>query len=531
MTDTTSAPRIGPPASALDRYTRGRSRWVRFDSAAAIADAVAPSPTRMTTLLGNPCWRYVGTRVILGESSFGIAWRGHAMRPVGPIVLALAFSAGMIAPAQSQQRVRTTRASVSSSESQGNGSSSDPAISGRGRRVAFASRADDLVDNDSNGSSDVFVRNLRRGTTTRISVSSSGEHGNDRSVNPSLSTNGRWVAFASDADNLMPNDTNGNTDIFVHDLSEGTTTLVSVSSSGRQGNRGSRAPSISAGGKRVAFESVATNLVPNDTNEHTDVFVHNLQTGKTRRVSLSSSGRQGNDESYSPSVAGQGSIEGRYIAFVSVAGNLVRQDTNGRYDVFFRDLRTGTTKRASVSSSGKQANRFSYAPQAAVWPRRGAGPGSLRVAFGSKATNLVPKDTNGYADVFVHNARTGKTKRVSVSTSGKQGNGHSSFLRGHPHLDDALSISASRRKVSFESIARNLVRRDNNRRSDIFIRNLRTGTTKRVSVSSRGKQANGGSHVPAISANGRRVAFDSLATNLVRRDTNGRSDVFVRRRR
>jgi Tol biopolymer transport system component len=347
--------------------------------------------------------------------------------------------------------------------------------------------------------------------TTRVSVSSSGRQGNNESGAPSISANGRFVAFASDASNLVPGDTNDGIDVFVRDLRTGETRRVSVSSSGAQGNHRSGAPSISADGRFVAFWSYASNLVDGDTNRSRDVFVHDLRTGETRRVSVSSSGAQANGSSFNPSI----SADGRFVAFVSPASNLVDGDTNGAYDVFVHDLRTGETRRVSVSSSGAQANKlFSLNPSISTDGRF--------VAFESQASNLVPGDTNRANDVFVHDLRTDKTRRVSVSSSGAQANGSGFFpLSAYP------SISADGRFVAFDSPAPNLVRRDTNRRPDVFIHDLRTGETRLVSVSSRGRQGNKKSFNPSISAAGHFVAFKSYATDLVRHDTNASRDVFV----
>jgi len=169
--------------------------------------------------------------------------------------------------------------------------------------------------------------------TTRVSVDSSGIQGNDHSTNPALSSDGRYVAFRSDATNLVAGDTNGYYDVFVHDRQTGITTRVSVGSSGIQGNDSSFPPAISADGRYVAFRSDATNLVAGDTNGDYDVFVHDRQTGITTRVSVDSSGTESNSYSDDPAL----SSDGRYVAFKSWATNLVAGDTNERSDIFIRD--------------------------------------------------------------------------------------------------------------------------------------------------------------------------------------------------
>ena len=183
---------------------------------------------------------------------------------------------------------------------------------------------------DTNEAGDVFVHDLTTGQTVRVSVDSAGTQGNDTSSNPSLSATGRVVAFQSFATNLVAGDTNEVSDVFVHDRRTGQTVRVSVDSAGIQGNSSSFDPSISANGRWVAFQSFATNLVAGDTNGDRDIFVHDLTTGETTRVSVNSAGLQGNSESFFASI----SATGRVVAFTSEASNLVVEDTNGDSDVF-----------------------------------------------------------------------------------------------------------------------------------------------------------------------------------------------------
>jgi Tol biopolymer transport system component len=286
------------------------------------------------------------------------------------------------------------------------------------------------------------------------------------------------------------------------------TERVSVDSSGTQENNACRSPSISADGRYVAFYSYADNLVSGDTNGTWDVFVRDRQSGTTERVSVDSLGAQGNDFSYTPSI----SADGRYVAFMSKATNLVGGDTNGAWDVFVRDRQGATTERVSVDSLGSQGNGGSNVPSISADGRY--------VAFQSNATNLVSGDTNGSPDVFVRDRQTGTTERVSVDSGGVQGNGTSSLP----------SISADGRHVAFESYASNLVSGDTTWWQDVFVRDRQSGTTERVSIDSFGAQGNGFSDKPSISADGRYVAFRSDASNLVSGDTNGWHDAFVRDR-
>jgi Tol biopolymer transport system component len=229
-----------------------------------------------------------------------------------------------------------------------------------------------------------------QGTTERVSLGPNGIQGNDVSRDAALSADGRFVAFVSDADNLVPGDTNGTYDVFVRDRRTGTTKRVSLGSNGVQGNRDSFGAALSADGRFVGFDSSANNLVPSDTNDETDVFVRDRRTGTTARISLGPNGVQGNGGSGNPSL----SADGRFVAFVSDADNLVPGDTNGRNDVFVRDRRTGATARVSLGSNGVQGNHDSF------WAALSAD--GRFVGFESFASNLVQDDTNGQADVFVH---------------------------------------------------------------------------------------------------------------------------------
>ncbi len=280
-----------------------------------------------------------------------------------------------------------------------------------------------------------------------VSVASDGVQGNDNSRFPSISANGRYVAFYSIASNLVNGDTNGSQDIFVHDRQSGSTTRLSVASDGTQANDSSWGTSVSADGRYVAFDSLASNLVGGDTNGEVDIFVHDRQAGATSRVSVASDGTQANDSSYSSSI----SDDGRYVAFSSYAQNLVSGDTNGLPDIFVHDRQTGTTSHVSVASDGTHGNSGSYGPSISA-------DGAF-VAFHSDANNLVSGDTNDTFDVFMHDLQTGATNRVSVASDGTQGD----YSSGDP------SISADGRYVAFSSYAQNLVSGDTNGSEDVFV--------------------------------------------------------------
>ena len=237
-------------------------------------------------------------------------------------------------------------------------------------------------------------------TTERVSVDSAGVEGNSVSVVPAISADGRFVAFHSVANNLVTGDTNGAFDVFVHDRDTDTTERVSVDSAGVEGNDVSINSTISADGRFVAFRSIANNLVAGDTNGFWDIFVHDRTTDTTERVSVSSAGVQGNSFSFRPAI----SAGGRFVAFFSRANNLVAGDTNGKDDIFVHDRDTDITERVSVNSAGVQGNDFSRF-------RTSISADGRFVAFRSEANNLVAGDTNGFRDIFVHDRTTDTTER------------------------------------------------------------------------------------------------------------------------
>lgn len=401
----------------------------------------------------------------------------------------------------------TQRVSVASDGSEAELAAGTFAISGDGRYVTFASASTNLVPNDTNAKTDVFVHDRETGMTRRISVASDGSEANDHSGQSVLSGNGRYVVFESRASNLVPGDTNGTTDIFVHDLQTGETRRVSVASDGTQANGFSSLPAISANGQYVAFESFAGNLVSGDTNNKKDIFVHNLQTGITELASVASDGTQGNSWGQRPSI----SADGRYVSFDTDATNLVAGDTNGEFDVFVRDRQTGTTRRVSVGSTGVQSDRDALRSQI-------SGDGR-HVVFYSSATTLVT-ETFSRTQVFLHDLTTGQTELVSVSDSGDPADGNSGFPQP--------TISHDGRFVVFLSDGKNLVEGDTNNRSDVFVRDRMKGTTGRISLTNDGAQSTGRPTIAAISANGLVVAFTSDGSDLVAGDTNGVADIFVR---
>jgi len=372
----------------------------------------------------------------------------------------------------------TERVSVDNNGVQGDDDSSSPSISSDGRYVAFCSYATNLVTGDTNGSRDVFVYDRDTDTIERVSVDNSGVQGDGHSYDPSISSDGRYVAFGSSATNLVTGDTNGSRDVFVYDRDTDTTERVSVDNSGVQGNSHSSRPSISSDGRYVAFYSGATNLVTGDTNALWDVFVYDRDTDITERVSVDNSGVQGDDYSGAPSI----SSDGRYVAFHSYATNLVTGDTNASRDVFVYDRDTDTTERVSVDNSGVQGNSYSCGVQGNSYSCHPSTSSDGRyVAFCSGASNLVTGDTNVSEDVFVYDRDTDTVERISVDNSGVQGNSNSC----------CPSISSDGRYVAFHSEATNLVTGDTNGSSDVFVYDIDTDTIVRVSVDNSGVQEDG----------------------------------------
>jgi len=351
------------------------------------------------------------------------------------------------------------------------------------------------------------------GETTRISERSGSSVGLSSYERPGVSADGRYVAFASRSSDVVAGDTNGVSDVCVRDRATRRTIRISVGLDGRQTDAMSDAPSLSANGRFIAFRSSANNLVPSDTNGAADVFVHALKTGETTRASIDSSGTQG-DLSSGPEIAL--SADGRFIAFSSAASNLVPGDTSGERDFFVHDRNTRETKRINVDSRGRQSALAHSDNGLAI-----SADGRF-VAFTSSANALISGDTNDKADLFVHDRQTRETTRVSVASAGTEQNG--SALRG-------IDLSADGRFVAFGSLDPNFASDDANRAGDVFVYDRLTRQTQRISSDPDGVAGDTGSFVPtAISADGRFVAFTSDASDLIDRDTNGATDIFVRDR-
>ena len=426
--------------------------------------------------------------------------------PTGPRPLRglarIGTALGLCLAAQGQD---TSLISVSSAGAQADGESRAPSVSGDGRLVAFESSASSLVPGDTNGQADIFLHDLPSGAVSLISRSPGGQGADGGSSGPELSPSGRYLVYSSHASNLVAGDSNGQTDVFLHDRKTGVTELVSVASSGGQGDGASSNASVTGDGRYVVFQSEASNLVPDDTNGATDVFVRDREQGLTTRVSLSSTGVQATAPSMAPDV----SQDGRLVAFTSKAGDLVAGDDNGHWDVFLHDRLTSETSLVSKGQLGEPADQGSWHPSIAA-------DGSC-VAYFSLATNLVPGDLNGERDVFVCEVQSGQSSLVSVNAAGEQTDGGSGDVE----------LSQDGRYVTFSSHAKNLVPGDTNSREDVFVHDRQTGEVRRVSVGPLGQEGDAGSEAPVLSPEGRWVVFRSESDALLGEDANGHGDIFL----
>ena len=390
----------------------------------------------------------------------------------------------------------------------GNSNSSAPVISADGTKVVFQSGASDLVPGDTNGQYDLFLKDLTTGAITLVNTAADGTVAQGSFFRYALSADGTTVAFASDADSLVPNDTNGTFDVFVKDMVTGQVTLVSQTAGGVSANGVSSFPALSADGTIVAFESRANDLVPGDTNGHGDIFVKDLSTGAVTLASQTADGTRTNDYSVSPLL----SADGSKLVFTSSATNLVPGDVNGEMDTFFKDLATGQVTLVSQAADGTQPNRLSGG--------MGFSADGSKVVFVTAADNLVPNELNDTDDVFVKDLATGTLTLVSQTAAGVQSNGWSG---------DA-DLSGDGTKVVFVSSATNLVPDDTNGLTDVFMKDLTSGEITLVSLSPDGRTGSGANwgDAASVSFDGSRVAFGSAAPDLSPDDANGPLlDVFV----
>jgi Tol biopolymer transport system component len=395
----------------------------------------------------------------------------------------------------------------------GNDGSGTAALAAGGRFVAFSSTASNLDPGDVDALSDVFVRDLQTGAVLLVSRASGagGAKGNASSGTPSISADGRFVAFASTATNLAAGDTDPASDVFVRDLVANTTALVSRSASaGVKGNADAFTPAISAGGRFVAFASNASNLLADDPDVTTDIYVSDLQSGGLALVSRADGvlGTKGSSGSTAPRI----SADGTRIVFSSNAPNLDPEDPDPSPDVFVRDVRAGTTTLVSRAAGGGASNGDAFSPTISADGRF--------VAFGSSATNLLAEDTDPITDVFVRDLQAGTMLLASRAggAAGAKGDGFS----------DEPSIAGDGRSVTFVSNATNLHPDDTDVIDDVFVRDLVGSSTRLVSRASALAKGNGFSQAPSISDDGGVVSFTSNSANLAPEDPDTLLDVFVR---
>lgn len=388
------------------------------------------------------------------------------------------------------------RLSLGLNGEEANGTSGAPAFSADGRFIAFQSDATNLVPGDTNGVTDVFVVSRRTGKIERVSLGRKGAEANGICMFPMISGDGRYVTFTSDASNLVPGDTNGTVDIFVYDRFTRRTTRVSVASNGSEANGGGVFSSISPDGRFVAFQSDADNLVPGDTNGFPDVFLHDRVRHTTIRVSVDSNGNQGNGVSALPDGQSLVSAYGRDVAFVSTADNLVPGDTNSTGDIFVRDIGRGITSRASVATGGGQADGPNGSFQSSI------SANGRFVAFYSDAPNLgVPRDIT---KVFVRDRKSNTTAMVSPADD----------LGYSP-----IEISANGRFAAFTGSQGNRA---------LFVRDLRTNAIYEPDLTLSSDPAPQDiTFNYSISGDGRWIAFASASPDIVPGDTNGVGDIFV----
>ncbi|RIK08766.1 MAG: hypothetical protein DCC49_08400 [Acidobacteria bacterium] len=437
-----------------------------------------------------------GTSVVSRLARAGVA---------ASVLVAAALIAAVSAPPAGAAWAAVERVSEGTGGIEGDAASGSPSISWDGRYVAFSSTSTNLIGGDTNGVSDIFLHDRTAGTTSRISIATGGGEANGASSAPSISGDGRYVGFTSDADNLVADDTNTYSDVFIRDTLTGVTERVSTSTAGDHGNLPSGAPSVSWNGRFVAFYSLANNLVAGDTNSWWDVFIKDRNNGYTQRVSVSSGGAQSDGMSYEPAI----SFDGRFVAFTSAATSLVAGDTNSTDDIYLRDRVAGTTERISVASDGSNTDSGSY--------RSSISYDGKFVAYESLATNVVASDTNGTWDVFVRNRDAAGNERVSVATDGSQAQGNS---RGR-----AISWDGSR--VSFASTGSLVVPGDTNLVGDAFLRDRLASTTSRLSVSG-AVQVSAEAFDSVIAGDGRSAGFVTAGDfPTVVSDSNGVDDVYV----
>jgi Tol biopolymer transport system component len=423
----------------------------------------------------------------------------------------------------------TTRVDVSTAGVEAVSGCMECDLSGDGNTAVFESSSNNLVAGDNNKVSDVFLRDLTAGTTTRISFGINGQEsdGNSTVVQHCVSRDGTRVALSSYADNLDSRDGRGGSDVFVYDRNQSAITMVDFNTNGFQADGDCGATTISADGTKVAFSGWADNLAAGDTNYVNDAFVRDTVAATTTCLSTSYSGGTGDGESDFAVLTG----DGTKAAFSSFADNLVNNGwRGGKRSVYFADLGAVTVGYVSAVAAGEtNGASYEYRNPGYVQTANTCSADGRWVVFASQATNFLPYDSNGGSDVFVCDRTTGAVHCLSLNVNGVPANS-GSFCP---------MISANGRHVVFASFATDLVANDaNGATEDVFrvdrdpdgngIFDEGNDVTIVVSVDSNGNAGNGNSDFPSISADGNRIVFASLASNLSPLDTNGWEDIYVR---
>lgn len=440
-------------------------------------------------------------RKVAAATTLAVGGLALAAVPTSP-----ASAADPASPTTVQVSVRTGGFAPSPGANNHGGSSTAPRVSKDGRYVVFAASGP-VAPGHVQLQWQVLRRDRHLGTTELISKSSTGAAGNAGSHEPSISADGQVVAFRSYASNLVPGDTNKDTDAFVHDVRTGTTKRVSVNSAGAQvdgvgATNQVGSPSISADGRFVGFTATVGGLTADGSND-AHAYLHDLRTGGTEMVSRTAAGLPVGGHVQTPVSV---SANGDFVAFASFR-NAVTGEDNTSVNIYVRDRRAG--QETTVAVGGEQWSDLSHSISA----------DGRFVVYETTDADQTPGDTNGASDVFVHDLTTGTKQRVSVSSSGAQGNGHSS----------GATISADGRYVSFESLASNLVAGDTNNSVDVFRHDRTTGETIRVSLTADGAQAidTRGSSRGSISPDGQHVYFESYDKTLTSVATHGYGQGFV----
>ncbi|WP_369172576.1 TolB family protein [Streptomyces sp. R28] len=419
------------------------------------------------------------------------------------VALATAFVAATVAlagtPAGAAPRVPSIeRVTLSATGEQGNGHAYGPEFSADGRFAAFTADASNLVPGDTNGVSDAFVRDLRKGTVERVSVSSAGAQADQRSSVQAISADGRYVLFRSNARNLVHWDTPpadaGADDIYLHDRRTGSTQRISVGFDG--GSAYAAGADMSSNARYIAFNAKADRMEEGARDLFGAVYVFDRSTGRTERIS--NPNRPDN-----PALFQDVSADGRYVLYTQ----LVPRSSSGI--TWVHDRRAGTEERVNVKSDGSPAQRYAMPATLSADGRT--------VAFQNWDEDLVPGGGPDASDIYVRDLRTDVTRRVDAGPDGES-------------MPDRPVVSADGRYVGYEAAPR--LSDGTLGPTNVYLRDLRTGTTRLVSESATGGPVTDAYvWLTSVSAGAKRISIGSASSQLVAGDTNGSNDGFVRRLR